>query len=313
MDKEMTRYLEGFFNVLAPLEVHETFKNMSLLPPTQLFSFMEAMRTKEMEQLLETDFWKHHRQIIQQNVSFVQSESFFTEDELDDFMKYLFVDCNIWVLFLAIQIQNESFVQNHLSFHHEERVIKALEEGNGVILGQLHWGPFQLLAPAMLHKGYSVFQFFGEKNAEKLMKNLVSVYFPEEQSKAFKTVTVPENGFLFKAIKALKRNELVSIPLEVSGSDIKPKQTVSFLGEKIYAPEGACAMAQLSKAPIIMVRVESEEDHLHIYFDSPVYVTQKGEIEEKNKYLFAKAEAYVKEKPGQWRGWSFLEQMLVKK
>lgn len=313
MRKEMRKCLEGFFNIIAPRQMHEFYEHLKLLPAKELYTFMETTRRKEMEQLLHTDFWTYHKEMIKQNLSFVQEESLFIDDEIEKMMEYHFIDCYIWLLFFAIQNQNESFLTKHITLYNEHHVKEALEKGNGAILGQLHWGPFQLLAPVLVKYGYTIMQFLDNQVIKKTIEDIFSFYYTKEECDSLQIVTAPQNGLLFKAVKALKRNELVSIPLEVSHTNALPKQTVSFLKEEIYAPEGACAMSFLAKAPIILVRVESKKDHLHIYFDEPMYVNEKREIEEKNQYLFNKIENHVLEHPKQWRGWSFLEQMLVKR
>lgn len=313
MRKEMRKCLEGFFNIVAPKQMHEFYEHLKLLPAKELYTFMETTRRKEMEQLLHTDFWTFHKEVIHQNLSFVQEESLFTDDEIEKMMEYHFIDCNIWLLFLAIQSRNENFFKEHVTLHNEIHVKEVLKKGNGAILGQLHWGPFQLLAPVLVKYGYTMVQILDNQVIKKTIEDIFSFYYSKEECDHLQMVTAPQNGLLVKTVEALKRNELVSIPLEVRYTNTLPKQTVLFLEEEIYAPEGACTMSFLAKAPIILIRVESKKDHLHIYFDEPIYVNEKREIEEKNQYLFNKIEKYVLAYPNQWRGWYFLEQMLVKR
>lgn len=313
MDKKAQDLVEGFFNPMDLLDKNELFKRLRNMEPGNLFDVMESIRRDEIKKLRETGFWESNLQHIHQNLKHFDMENVFPKDQLVEFIQYLMSTSSLWPAYFMIMSHDDRFISEHVTIRNIEYLDQALIDGNGAILGQLHWGPFQLLFPLLVKLGYPIFQLFGEKDAEIWAVDMIKAYFPENLWSNFKTATVPESGFLVKALKALKRNSFVALPLEVNGSDILPRQTLQFLGNEIYAPDGSASIAAITKSPIILVRVEAVRDQVEIIFDEPIYIHHKKDVAEVNKRIFNKMEYHIKENPLQWRGWAFLEEMVVQK
>lgn len=313
MDKKVQDLVEGFFNPMDLLHKNDLFKRFRNMEPENFFDVMESIRKDEIKKLRETEFWESNLHHINHNLKHFDIENVFPKDRIFEFIYYLMSTSSLWPAYFVIMSYDDRFISEHITIRNIEHLDQALAGGNGAILGQLHWGPFQLLFPLLVKLGYPIFQLFGEKDAEIWAVDMIKAYFPEKLWSNFKTATVPESGFLVKALKALKRNSFVALPLEVNGSDIRPKQTLQFLGNEIYAPDGSTSIAAITKSPIILVRVEAIRDQVEIIFDEPVYINQKKDVANVNKQIFNKMEHYIKENPLQWRGWAFLEEMVVQK
>ncbi|MDH9060951.1 hypothetical protein PYL11_12065 [Staphylococcus epidermidis] len=299
-------YIEGFFSSSDLDEHSNQLKKLKILPFKDLYSYFYKIRKEELDLVKKhSDFFEDQIQIAENNIKKTNIKRYNRKD-LNNLVDHLMLDCTIW-LYLTF-IKNKKLFEENVIIKNENILIEALEEGKGVILGQTHFGPFQMLTPLLLSKGYPVFQIFGEKEAEKWVENLVDEYIGNA---TYSSSTVTENNSLRKAIKGLQENKALCIPVEVNGTDIKPKQTVDFLGDKIYAPDGACRMSYLTKSPLILVDVYLKEEKLIISFNNPRYVNNKKDISIINKNMFKEIEKKVEEDKELWRGWFFYDEMLV--
>lgn len=59
------------------------------------------------------------------------------------------------------------------------------------------------------------------------------------------------------------------------------------------------------------MKIEAVRDHVEVIFDEPIYVNHKEKVAQVNTAIFNRIEQYIKENPLQWRGWVFLDEMVV--
>lgn len=299
----------GVFDPIFLESKSDVYKRFSHLSPNSLWDLMKQIRNEEIELIKDGQLWTSLSKKIQSNVSSLPVN--LSHDFLNAHLTYLINECSLWLPFFFIQKDNSNFMKERIEFRGLEKVNKALESGHGAILGQIHTGPFQLLSPLLIHMKYKVFQLMGEKDAEIWVNNLFDKFFPSSKTKLFKTATVPETGFMFKAVKALKRNSIVTIPVEISGSDNVPSHRVEFFGKEIYAPDGVFALSYLSKAPVIIVSVKSINNKLIISFEDSYITEKKEDIPRQVDSMFHSIEQMVKDDMREWRGWSFIDEMFT--
>lgn len=311
MDKNMARCIKGFFYSLLLTDFHHSLKEMNVIPPSYVYTFMKEVRKKEMEQLIETDFWRFYQEKIKENISFVQAEPYFSEESMKECMEYFFVDYHVWNIFLAIYMEDDLFSEKQIHLHQKEVLDQALEKGNGVILAQSLWGLSDILAPAMMKKNYSIWQVYEKETDGLFYQKVREEYCSPWQKEKFHTLFATEPSSYDTLIQSLKQNDIVVIPMDSMEIPESSRQELLFFGHKIEVSKKICMVASRSQAPIIFVRVENKENELHLYFDGPIYVQSNQEIEQKNVILFRQLEEHVKKKPNQWRGWFLLEQFLL--
>lgn len=301
----------GVFDPILLESKSDVYKRLSNLNPNNLWEYMKKIRHEEIDIIKNGELWRSLSKKIQDNVSSLPFH--FSEEFLDSHLSYLLNDCSLWLPFFFMQKDNPNFMNKRVELRGLEKLKNAFESGKGVILGQIHSGPFQLLSPILTHLGYDVFQLMGEKDAEIWVNKLFDAYFTSSKRKLFKTATVPETGFMVKAVKALKRNSIVTIPVEISGSDNEPKHKVDFFEKEIYAPDGVLSLSYISKAPVILVLIKSIDNKLIISFEDVYAIKRKEDIPFEVEKLFHSVEEIIKRDMKEWRGWSFINEMFTQK
>ncbi|HHW9922128.1 TPA: hypothetical protein ACU1RY_000510 [Staphylococcus aureus] len=300
--------LEGFLNPKALEENDKQLKRLRILNTKELINIFCKIRDVEIQNLkANTNIYTQEIENIKNGIKGSELEQLISYKDMENAVEYLIKDCYIW-LYIFFLKKDKNFFEDHIYIKNKEAVDKAIQEFSGCIIGQLHFGPFQLTAPVLVNLRYQLLQIFGDNDAEKWAHKLMRKY--DNPKGYYDSTCVNKNLFVREALKALKNKKIVLLPIEVNGTDQIPTQTTQFLGKEIYAPNGAIRMSYLSKTPLIITYSYIKNNKLYIEFSNPITVEEKSQIDSKNKEIFKIIENKVKEKPMEWRGWGFLNEML---
>lgn len=309
INKEEIELLEGFLNPESLEKNEQQLKKLQILNTQDLIDIFYKIRNAEIQSLkTKNNIYNHEVNSIKKGIDSSELKNLFSYVDIENSVDYFIKDCYIW-LYIFFLKKNKRFFKEYISIQNIEIVDKALKEFKGCIIGQLHFGPFQLTAPLLVNLRYQLLQIFGDNDAESWAHSLMNKY--ENPKGYYDSTCVSNKLFIRKALKALKNKKIVLLPLEVNGTDSEPEQKTQFLGRKIYAPDGAVKMSYLSNTPIIITYSYIRHGKLHIEFQNPIMAKEKGDILSKNKEIFKIIEEKVKENPMEWRGWSFFNEMLT--
>ena len=204
---------------------------------------------------------------------------------------------------LMYYMEHPQWIKQKVYFEGKEHVDRALQEGNGVILVSAHFGNFPLMLLRFVQEGYTTNAIIRQTRDEEVEK-----YFLDLRTRlGLKTVySIPRKECVETALKALRNNELVFIPLDQnfgSGRGV----FVDFFGQKAATATGPVVLSLRTKAPIIPVFTVREKDDVHkIIIEPPLNLVYKGEDKETIQANIAQItgiiERYIRQYPQEW-GW----------
>ncbi|MEW6066923.1 MAG: lysophospholipid acyltransferase family protein [Nitrospirota bacterium] len=196
-----------------------------------------------------------------------------------------------------------------VSMEGQEKLEKAIIEGNGVILLIAHFGANLLFIPYFGHMGYKFNQISMPANIWEGMVEKPSFFLRKVLEMRTKYVEnlpvrhISATSSLKQAFKCLKVNEILCI---AGDGGIGEKTKVSFLKQSAHFPIGPFAFAAKTHAvvlPAFMIRQKNNRHKLII--ESPFEIINKGKRKEYNSAIQAYAkilEKYVYKYPDHY-GW----------
>jgi len=285
---------------------------MGVIPPGDLFDFLMRVRTAELSSLEREPIWQDMVASTQAEMAaFLHLTAGEAHDLAVSHVRAMLGENLIWPTYISAYLSRPEVFRPQIRVWGQESLDGALRSGRGAVLAQCHWGAFQMLLPALLIHGYSVFQFFGDAEAAAWASDVIRDRNPGLFSH-METLVVPDPAVARRSLQTIDRGFLVAIPPEISEGTTKPKLHTEFLGVEVYAPEGPAFLAATARVPLIPVRVQAEGPTLHCYLGEPIEVTKsRSGIQEAVQRCFRDLEKAVRTTPHQWRGWGFLRDMCV--
>lgn len=210
-----------------------------------------------------------------------------------------------------------------------EEILRAkLAEGRGVILVTSHIGPYNLL-PAAIFFDLGIETHFltmapEEKNYKHSKERAKQTYW-----KGLKFVYIGKFA-LVKCADILEKGGLLCVLPDLPGTFISgeeqynnhfynlkapssklSKYTVSFLGEKTYAPAGLVYISELKNTPIVFGVICRYKRLEHVLSFKEVVFPNNASIEEKLEVIFNLIEKEIEKKPHEWGLWSHFHKNIV--
>ena len=201
----------------------------------------------------------------------------------------------LWADFVRIPTLSPEQIRGKLITDRWPYVDEILARGKGLIFVTLHMGNWDLAAGACAHRGYR-FNVIAERFQNPWIDRLVN-----ETRQALNLQVVFEDRPL-EAFRALKRNEILALLLDVPG---EKGVGVPFLGESAALPAGPARLALRSGAGIITLGFYKQGgDTLYAHVPPPIIPAPTGDeerdVENLTAQLAANFRPMIKANADQW-------------
>ncbi|MDD4909254.1 MAG: lysophospholipid acyltransferase family protein [Candidatus Omnitrophica bacterium] len=193
-------------------------------------------------------------------------------------------------------------LKEKVSFEGRENLDQALAAGNGVILASAHFGNFPLMLARLALEGYAtnaIIKPMRDAGAEE--------YFNAYRGRCgVKTIySVPRKECVDTALRALRNNEIVFIPLDQNFGT--GGVFVDFFGRKAATATGPVIMAMRTNAAILPAFMVRQPDDTHkIIFEPPMELETGSDSDQTILVNVQKItniiERYIRRYPAEW-GW----------
>lgn len=183
-----------------------------------------------------------------------------------------------------------------------ERLDRALESGNGVILVSAHFGNFPLMLAKLSLEGYRVGAIMRSMRDARVER----IFTEKRRRLRIKTIySQPRAACVSETIEALRKNEIVFIPIDQNFGT--GGVFVEFFGRKAATATGPVVLAQRTKAAVLPCFIIREPGDTHdIVFEEPLQIAYadpgQQTVQENVQRLTSVIEQYVRSHPEQW-GW----------
>ncbi len=201
------------------------------------------------------------------------------------------------VEFMRFPRLDKQRIRQYVKLEGVEHVERALAQGKGAIILTGHFGNWELLAASISATVAPLTPIVRELRSPRL-NALVSRY-REKAGYA----TIDRNTGIRRALRCLKRNELLGIVADVDTA--VSGVFVDFFGRRAYTPYSPVAIALKTGAAILPSFIIRQPDGSHRAIIEPPLVLQRTNVKEKdlviNTQRFTKIiESYIREYPAQW-------------
>ncbi len=187
-------------------------------------------------------------------------------------------------------------LDRYFEFHNLELLDEALSRGRGVLLLTLHLGNGDLAVAGLAVRGYPMVL------VSKLfkLKWLNEIWFGLREQLGVKFV--PPRDSSFALLKALKKNQVITVPLDqFTGPPIGVRTT--FFGVETGTAAGLSVMAERSGAPVLSVytvRTPEGRHAIHFIREMPVRNSPEETTEQITQRFNDELESFVRLHPEQW-------------
>lgn len=201
----------------------------------------------------------------------------------------------LWADFVRFPTLSPQQIRGKLITERWPYVDEVLARGKGLIFVTLHMGNWDLAAGACAHRGYE-FNVIAERFANRWIDRLVN-----ETREALRLKVVFEDRPL-EAFRALKRNEILALLMDVPGEQGVPTQ---LFGGVAILPPGPARLALRSGAGIITIGFYKRGgDTLYAHVPPPIFPVRTDDeakdIEALTARLAANFEPMIRANPEQW-------------
>jgi lauroyl/myristoyl acyltransferase len=179
-----------------------------------------------------------------------------------------------------------------------QHLIRAANDGKGVILATAHLGNFEFGAQILALRGIEMTVLVEAFNSTPLLRNIALL----RQRKGVKILPVNTSG-LKGVLRALHRGETLVIVCDrdLQGNGVK----IKFLGEEAALPSGAVSLALRTGAAIVPIfSLRTPGNNSCIYIEPQLKMIDRGgreqTIKDNLEKLAAVMEKYIRQYPEQW-------------
>jgi Kdo2-lipid IVA lauroyltransferase/acyltransferase len=201
-----------------------------------------------------------------------------------------------------------------------EHVEHALAQGKGVVIGSAHFGswegeigllgvlgfPVRLIAYREPRRRLSLVQTLVRPNIiiRTLLYNILEHHLRQPDivvEEGRRSMVAGEAG------RALKRNELIFIMIDVVGSPSRHPNSVPipFLKGMACVPTGAARIAKSSGVPLLICLIHRSRDWRHQVMEISAPIPTEGDINEINRRCMRVIEDAIRNEPAHWRAWGY--------
>jgi KDO2-lipid IV(A) lauroyltransferase len=212
---------------------------------------------------------------------------------------------------------DEEFIKKRIRVHNLEHVERAAEKGRGIVFILGHIGYYYLSGvTCQLLTGVSLNDISQEVSKldisaldRKILEKRLANYQDRIGGKVFE-----RGGSLLGVIKAIKRNEAITLFLDAFTSESDP--IVSLLDRKARMPQGPIRMAMQTGAAIIFSTAIREPDGSMIFtFYDPLELDITGDKKKDLQHNAQKCadllDPAIRQNPDQWHLWRLFHERFL--
>ncbi len=223
--------------------------------------------------------------------------------EIDRIFHACFENLARGMMELMYYMEHPEWITKKTYFEGKEHLDAALRQGKGVILVSAHFGIFPLMLLRCVQEGYATSAIIRQTRDETVEK-----YFQDLRTRlGLKTIyALPRKECVDTALKALRNNELVFIPLDQnfgSGRGV----FVEFFGQQAATATGPVVLSLRTGAPIVPIFTIRENDERHKIIVEPAMTLEHREDDKETVQvniarITRLIEDYIRRYPQEW-GW----------
>jgi KDO2-lipid IV(A) lauroyltransferase len=199
---------------------------------------------------------------------------------------------------ISVQGWDLDDLRDRVDIHGDEHFEEALSYGRGVIFTSAHMGSIEIASALLLLHGYRVTSVMNRLRPWWLHQWVVMV------RERMGVTLLPTEGTGLRLLRALRRNELVALVLDL-GVQNGEGRPVTFFGHKTYFPTAPARLARLSGAPILFgLAVRRPGGRFAAYVSPPIFADPMLDPEEDahrtTQRVLEHFERFVARFPDQW-------------
>ena len=243
-------------------------------------------------------FWKSKRHTARRNYARILGRSVrdplvrrMAHETFRQFGRYI-------VELLHVQGWSMDGLRDRVDIEGEEHFDEAMAYERGVIFASAHMGSMEVASSLVLLKGYKITSV-----AEWLRPKLLMDWILTCRAK-MGVALLPSSGSGMKLVRALRRNEMVALVVDVgitNGGDVP----VTFFGHQAPFPVGPARLARISGAPIIFgLSARRPDGRFAAHVSAPILSDRELGAEEDMRQVTQRIvdefEGFVRRYPEQW-------------
>ena len=241
---------------------------------------------------------KKHKHIAQVNLDLAYEDTL-TQEEKQVIIKATYEHL---LLMLVDFVKNQGISQEKLlqkvTFRNDERIKKALAEGEKVILLTAHYGNWELLPLALAAK-YAPLSAVGRKLDSSVMDGIL-----QKNREQFHIEMIEKKGAMREMIGVLKNNRMLGLLVDQNTSE-NEGILVDFFGKPVRHTPAAAILARRFNAIIFPVYIRTLSSKMHeITFYEPIYTQKTTDNEEDIRDSVQKqakiTEEVIRQQPQEW-------------
>lgn len=199
--------------------------------------------------------------------------------------------------FISLSKINKNNVDNFVTINGLENLEEAKKRGKGVIILSSHLGNWELMAKALILKGYPL-TIMVRRQKNKLVEGLI-----EHQRSESKVKTLPHTIAPKEIFRLLKNNEIIGMIADQDGGE--KGVFVDFFGRPASTVPSPVIFTMRSGTHLIpLFDIRQKNNHHHIIIETPYQLTTtsdiKKDIVDNTQELTKKLESYIRQYPDQW-------------
>jgi KDO2-lipid IV(A) lauroyltransferase len=241
-----------------------------------------------------------HRRIAYQGLDFAFGDTK-TRSEKSKIARDCFIGMTKSGVEMFYFIGKPDLIRNNVSIVNRHILDKALERGKGVVLVSAHFGNFIVMLSRLSLAGYKPSVIMRPlKDGGQLER----IFEPERARLDIEAIlSIPRKTCVTSAIRALRRNKLLLIPLDQNFGTAGVY--VDFFGGKAATATGPIVLAQRTGAAIVPVFAVRNPDNTQKIIFEPALILEKEKTEVETirvniQKLTVLIESYIRRYPGEW-------------
>lgn len=223
----------------------------------------------------------------------------YTEHELKHIFREMAKNLGRSIMeFLRLPAMTPKYIEHYIKFTGLENLEKALAQGKGVFILSAHFGNWELLAAALVFKGYPISIIV--KHFINRMLNLSCL----DYRRRVKVTPLYWKGSSKEIVRCLKNNELIGFILD-QNTKREEGVFVNFFGRPACTIPGLAVLAQRLGTPVVPAFIIRENKAYHrLVLEPPLAFQKHGTLKETivhNTQIYTAAlERYIRAYPDHW-------------
>lgn len=192
-------------------------------------------------------------------------------------------------------------IRRYVTVIGQEHLEAALAAGRGAIAVTGHIGNWELLAAAMVERGFPI-SVVGRKPREPAFFDMLAALRREYGAE---TIWRESDGSAKQILRTLKNNGVLALLIDQKTTRV-PYVAVPFFGRRAPTPSGAAVLALRTGAALVPVFIHRTSTGHTVEFDPPIdprSVRGEDPVVELTAVVSRRIEDHVRRRPDEWVWW----------